>query len=158
MAFELQPELTVGLIDNLNRNSSYTVRITAAAAQAYAAAVDATARAATTIGVLIAAVDALTNCTVTTRGIVYVERDNAAVAASTGVYRGNKFVTGFSGSGRNFVTSLAGRNEEVVNLNGLDVVIIGGSLATTNYVAAFNAVALDINGAAATLQYIRAND
>ncbi len=158
MAFELQPELTVGLIDNLNRNSSYTVRITAAAAQAYAAAQDANGRAATTIGVLIAAVDALTNCTVTTRGIVYVERDNAAVAASTGVFRGNKFVTGFSGSGRNFVTSLAGRNEEVVNLNGLDVVIIGGSLATTNYVAAFNAVALDINGAAATLQYIRAND
>jgi len=158
MAFELQPALTVGLIDTLNRNSSYTVRITAAAAQAYAAAADATARAATTIGVLIAAVDALTDCTVTTRGIVYVERDNAAVAPATGVWRGNKFVTGFSGSGRNFVTSLPGRNEAAVNFNGLDVVIIGGTTATTNYVDAFNAVALDINGTAATLQYIRAND
>ena len=158
MAFELQPALTVGLIDNLNRNSSYTVRITAAAAQAYAAAADATARAATTIGVLIAAVDALTDCTVTTRGIVYVERDDAAVAPAAGVFRGNKFVTGFAGSGRNFVTSLAGRDDAAVNYNGLDVVIIGGTTATTNYVDAFNAVALDINGTAATLQYIRAND
>lgn len=147
----------VSFLDAANRLSDWQMRIQSASAKAYVAAADDTARAATAVGAALAATMALSELVPASYGVRYNFNDDAAAAPAEGL-RGNKIVFGFAGSGRNFVTSIPGRDMSALTINnGIDVVL-ADSGAVAAWVTAIETVGADINGNSISITYGELND
>lgn len=161
MAVTVTPYASVTFLDSANRKTTTRIRVSEADAKAYVAAADEAAADATNVGLLLASIDDLTELTFVAKGVDFVYEENSPVLP-TAAFRGNKAVFGYgSASARDFTISIPGRDNTVLNLNGVSIPVSGGAESTE--VAAFNtqlvATGLDINGNAITgLIYGRIND
>jgi len=160
MAEQMAMEQYVTFIDAANRTSTWAMRCTQVAAQIYVAAADAAARSATSIGATLAAVMDISELTPTDYGVRYAFYNDAASppAGNSGALRGNKVVFGYSGSGRNFVTSIPGRDDAELTLTNGTEVVLADAAAVAAFVSAIELSGRDINGNAITVTYGRVND
>jgi hypothetical protein len=149
----------VSFLDAANRLSDWQFRIQSASAKAYVAAADDTARDATAVGIALDAVKAISLLEAKDYGVRYNFTDDAVVAPTDAeALRGNKVVFGYAGSGRNFVTSVPGRDTSVMTIvGGLNVTLEDGA-AVEAFVDALETVGSDINGNSIVFQYAELND
>jgi hypothetical protein len=123
--------------------------VTAAAVTAYNAAADDAARAATLIGALISAENALSIGVHEKVDVGFSYVDNAAIppAVSVMAYAFDKIGVSFFADGEYYVSSIPARSKDpaVVTLGSDGITIdtgAGASTEVTDYIAAFNAVVL----------------
>lgn len=143
--------------DSDERFGSMSINVSIASAQAYVAAVDDAGRDATQVGALINATLPLSQGILKFGGIEYgILTDNFAFPASgSAVYRGNKLVVRYSGSGRRFTVSIPARNHGNLLVVGVDAV---RTTQLDAFATAFDAVALDVNGNPAVFASAKVND
>jgi len=162
MATNPQYFLNVGLamsndnpVSKQPRVSVFRCRISTASAQAYIAAADDAARAATPAGVLMAAVDALSEGTKLSYGISYEIEDGSVAppASDAGVYPFDKFAVSYKAGFDNYQVTIPGRNlgGVFVESDGISIVIdpADAQVQTTNFINAFEAIALGKNAVTA---------
>lgn len=136
--------------------------VPAAAVTAYNAAADDAARAATLIGALLSAEDALTKG-VTSKvdvGFSYVQDAALPPAVSEFVYAFDKVGVSFTADGEYYTSSIPARDDANITLSSDGITVdtgAGASTEVTDYIAAFNAVVLSEEGVAGTIanMYIR---
>jgi len=139
--------------------ASVTNYVAAAAVTAYNAAADDAARAATLIGALQTARDALSIGVPLGVDVGFSYVDNAAIppTAQEFVFPFDKFGISFRADGENYVSSIPARNDANVVMSGDGVTVdlgAGASAETTAFIAAFNAVVLSEEAATATIVQI----
>jgi len=139
------------------RISVWRQRVKSVSAQAYIAAADDAARAATAIGVLFAAVDAMSNGTKMNYGIHQIIEDGSVAPPDpdAGIYAFDKFAYAYKASFDNYQGTIPGRNMGAVFLESDGVSIVIGSGAqtqTADFIAALEAVALGKNNATIDVQ------
>lgn len=143
------------LMSNINPASKtpvigrFTQRISQVSAQSYVAAADAAARAATTVGVLIAKASDLTNGVFLSADVKYGEIEDTAVAPdiSDGVFRFDKFAFKYDAGLKNYQVSIPGRDMGAVTLesDGISLLLTDGA-AVQDFVDALTAIGLGDNG------------
>lgn len=157
MAEQAAHVMYVSFLDAAGRSSDWQFRIQSASAKSYVAAADATARAGTAVGIALDATMALSELTAQSYGVKYNFVEDAAVAPEDGL-RGNKIVFGYAGSGRNFVTSIPGRDMSALSIvGGINVTLEDGA-AVEDWVTAIETVGADINGNSIAIVYGVLND
>lgn len=152
MAYFIRPYATVTLRDGIGRESVWQAYVSQGTAQAYAAAADASARAATALGVLFTKLAAVTDMEVVSKGIGYMEINDAPGDPADSVLRGNKLQFFFNGSGRSFTMSVPGRKASAYEqqANSLQIAL-DSPTAMSDFIDAFNTNAKDINGSSVTI-------
>lgn len=123
-------------------------RISQVAAQAYVAAADAAARAATSVGALITATDNLSLGVFDSARVRYGEIEDTAVApaADSGVYRFDKFAFKYDANTKNYQVSIPCRDMTAVELESDGVSFDITASAASAWVTAFEAIGLGDNG------------
>jgi hypothetical protein len=120
----------------------------------YNAAVDDAARAATAVGVLVAATDALTLGTRKQVAVGSRYVDSAALPPDPDafVFPFDKFGIGFAAAGDNYVTSIPARDDSAITIgdDGVSVTLADGG-AVAAWVTAFEAIVLSEELAAVTV-------
>lgn len=152
MAFFIRPYATVTLRDGIGRESVWQAYVSQATAQAYAAAADSAARAATALGILFTKLAAVTDMEVISKGIGYMEVNDAPGDPADSVLRGNKLQFFFQGSGRSFTFTVPGRKASAYTqqTNSLEIAL-DTPTAMSDFVDAFNTNCKDINGSSVTV-------
>jgi len=130
--------------------SVWRQRIKTVSAQAYIAAADDAARAATAVGVLFAAVDAMSNGTKMTYGVHLIIEDGSVAppASDDGIYPFDKFAYSYKAAFDNYQGTIPGRNMGAVFIesDGISIVIgSGAQTQTADFITALEAVALGKN-------------
>jgi len=136
--------------------------VSAADAVLYLEAAAGAARAATDVGVLIAAAFGLSDGTLMSQGVRLVQEDDTAVfpPASAEVYNFDKLATSYQAGFKNYSQSIPARDMAAVTVESDGVTVIIGASGSGEVQAfedAFNDTALGENGASATLRkmYVR---
>jgi hypothetical protein len=141
-----------------NKQASVNHYVTAASVTAYNAAADDAARAATAIGLLFAAENALTKGVSVSVSVGFTYVDSAAFppAASEFAYPFDKIGVSFRADGESYVSSIPARvtDNAIIGISG-DGVNINIGVGVTDeieaYIEAFNAVVLSEEQAAVTI-------
>lgn len=147
-------------VDDANRRTDVQIRTDAAGAQAFAAAADYPSAILTAPGLLMEAIEGVSLLKPVARYVrIGYEEDNQAPAGNGG-YRGNKLVVQYSGSGRNFVMSVPGRDMAALTLAGVNVSVSTepANGAMGDLVTNLNAQGRDINGNPITVTNAYIND
>lgn len=141
-----------------NKIASVDHYVTAASVTAYNAAADDAARAATAIGLLLAAENVLTRAVSVSVNVGFTYVDSAAFppAASAMVFPFDKIGVSFRADGENYVSSIPGRvtDNAIIGMSGDGININIGAGVTDEieaYIEAFNAVVLSEEAAAVTI-------
>lgn len=141
-----------------NKVASVDHYVSAAAVTAYNAAADDAARAATLIGALIAAEDALTLGVTAKVDVGFVYTDSLQIPPTPGqfAFAFDKIGVSFRADGENYVSSIPARTKDnaVLGVGGDGVTVNIGTGVTNEveaYVEAFNAVVLSEEGAGVTI-------
>lgn len=136
----------VSFIDRIRRKTTVEIYLQPVSAGLFVAAADYAAAIATLVGVVLENIAGLSELTVTEVGVrTFYQEQAVALPVTDTALRGNKLVVQFSGSGRNFVFSIPGRDDGVIDYGAESLQAqLTGALAglQTN----FAAVATDING------------
>lgn len=157
MAWVEQFFLTVGIGDCRDKITPVEVRIDATEAQVWLAAVPGVIRDATEVGVLIQAIEGLTEGTTFYEQVALRSTDDAAVfpADSTKIYGFDKVGVQFKAGLNNYNFTIPARNDANFNVapNGIDIAITGGDATAevTALVAAVNDTVLSKYGATVTV-------
>lgn len=138
------------------KTASVTHYVVASAVTAYNAAADDAARAATLIGALIAAENALSKGVHVKVDVGFSYVDSAAIPpnVATGAYPFDKFGISFTADGEYYVSSIPARDIDAVVMSSDGITVntgAGASTETTDYIAAFNDVVLSEELVAALL-------
>jgi hypothetical protein len=136
--------------------SSFVQRITGASGKSYIDAADDAARAATTAGVLIDAVVALTKGVLVDFGVRFKSEVNARPsppAVSVFAFASDKIVTHYKGTVDNSHVSIPAFDGSALTMesNGVDITLADGA-AVAAFVNAFEAIALDEDSTIVTVQ------
>jgi len=136
--------------------------VSAADAALYLAATAGAARAATDVGVLLAAAFGLSDGTLMSQGVRLVQEDDSAVfpPSSAEVYNFDKLAAAYQAGFKNYSVSIPARDMGAVTVESDGVTVIIGASGSGQVQAfedAFNDTALGENGSAATLRklYVR---
>jgi len=164
VATELQYFVEVGLamsndnpVSKQPKISTWRHRVTAASAKAYFAAADDAARAASDVGVLMAAVDALSEGTKLTYGVRLEIIDGSVAPPDTdaGVYPFDKFAVSEKAGFDHYQNTIPGRNMGgvFVESDGVSIVIgSGAQTQTSDFIDALETVGLGKNGSAVNVE------
>lgn len=162
MVFVPRQVAYASLLDSAGRVASFESYVSAAQARLFAAELTEAGANGTLVGDLLTTAAALSGAAVREKGvrIFFFDEDAVKPSAETEFLRGNKIVVGFRGSGRAFVRTIPARNPAAYTMaaDGITVNIEADPAPSGAFVAAFNAVALDINGAVATVEKLTLND
>jgi hypothetical protein len=133
-------------VSKRNKIANFSTRVTGVSGKAYIDAADTAARAATTVGQLITATNALTLGIPQKWGVHFEEVDLAAVppASSAGAYPFDKFAASLLASGENSQVTIPARKDSAVvfESDGVSLVLDDGA-AVEDWISAFETVALD---------------
>jgi len=138
------------------KTASVSHYVAAAAVTAYNAAADDAARAATLIGALIDAENALSKGVHVKVDVGFAYVDSAAIppTVSEGAYPFDKFGISFAADGEYYVSSIPARLMTAVEMSSDGITVntgTGATTETTDYISAFNGVVLSEELVAATL-------
>lgn len=152
MATVIEHTYLLTVIDSRGKFSTHSIAVNGVDAIAYLDAVDDAARGATDIGEYQAAVIALTAANFVSSAIKVAYKDDAytAPSADANIYNFDKLTVGYKVGLDNYIVTIPARDDAAYNVapNAVDVLIAGAgaSAATTTFVAAFEAVAVDEDG------------
>lgn len=144
--------LSMSFGDCRQKQSNVRYRLTTIAAQAWLNAADAAARAATTVGVLVTKVNALTDATLISWGVELESANDAAIypVGDSGVYNFDKVSVQTKAGLKNYTSTIPARNDTAINVgaDGVNVILTGAgaSAAVTEFISAYEAVVLADNG------------
>lgn len=150
---------TVSWVDGVKRPCSTSVYVNETDAKAWFAAADASARALTNVGVLMAAINQLSDATLTGMQVTCRDEQDTAVLPAETVLRGNKLFVSYAAAGRFFHITIPARDPDDYT-QGTDslVVSLSAPAAMLAFVSAFNATARNIDGQVVAIDQIKVVD
>lgn len=150
---------TVSWVDGVKRPCSTSVYVNETDAKAWFAAADASARALTDVGVLMAAINQLSDATLVGMEVSCRDEQDTAVLPAETVLRGNKLFVSYGAAGRKFHITIPARDPDDY-VQGADslVVALDTPTAMNNFVTAFNSTARNIDGQVVAIDQIKVVD
>lgn len=152
MATVLEYNFNITVIDSRGKFTTHTIRANAVDANAYIDAVDDAARTATDLGGYLSGFMALSAANFVSASVEKVVKDDAysQPAADSNIYHFDKLTVGYKVGLERYITTIPSRDDSAYNVapNAIDVLITGAgaSTPTTDFVTAFQAIALDKDG------------
>lgn len=150
---------TVTVKDGANRDSIISINVPAATAQAYLAAADDAARAASTVGALLTAAVAATGGAEVKRSVSIESITDPVTIPAEEVLRGNKVVLGVASGGANFTMTLPCRDASkyTPKPDSIEIDIdANGPLKT--FIGLYNAGAVSVRGSSVRVTKAYVND
>ncbi len=144
--------------DGVGRDSVVSIYVTESDAEEWINAMDETTRAATPIGVYFDKLDTMTAAALVSRTVTMQQVVDLPLNPADEVLRGNKLAVEFLSAGRGYVITIPARNPAAYTQkpDSLEVNLTSGVVPA--FIAAFEDVAISVNGAGVDVRRIRVAD
>lgn len=150
-------EITVR--DGVGRDATVQFYVPEATAKLYFAAADKAARDATAVGQLFAAVKLCMSGSEVSRKVWVQDLTAPVTNVADDILRGNKIAVGYQAAGRNYTFTIPTRNASSYTQKTDSIEIdLGAAGDFADFVTAFNATCLSVNGTGATVTKAKLND